>query len=158
MKKAFRLLSVILTICLFIPTVNVSATQTQRLLGDVNNDGRVTISDVTALQRHIAQLIALDYESQAAGDADSNGTLNITDSVFSGNSATTNGGAIYASQGRLELTGTAKFEDNTTARDLMFNFQVSLIGVEAGNNHVRGFAEFGVGEQGIALAGIRYKF
>ena len=51
-----------------------------------------------------------------------------------------------------------KFQDNTTARDLMFNFQVSLIGIEAGNNHVRGFAEFGVGEQGIALAGIRYKF
>ena len=51
-----------------------------------------------------------------------------------------------------------KFEDNTTANDLLFNFHASLIGVEVGNNHVRGFAEFGVGEQGIALAGVRYKF
>ena len=81
MKKVFRLLSVILTICLFIPTVNVSATQTQRLLGDVNNDGRVTISDVTSLQRHLAQLTILNYDSQAAGDPDSNGTLNITDAT-----------------------------------------------------------------------------
>ena len=74
-------MSVILTICLFIPTVNVSATQTQRLLGDVNNDGRVTISDVTSLQRHLAQLTILNYDSQAAGDPDSNGTLNITDAT-----------------------------------------------------------------------------
>ena len=55
MKIVIRLLSVILTICLFIPVVNVSSTETQRLLGDANNDGIVTISDVTALQRHIVQ-------------------------------------------------------------------------------------------------------
>ena len=45
-----------------------------------------------------------------------------------------------------------------TTNDYIFNFQASLIGVEAGNDHVRGFAEFGVGEQGVALAGIRFKF
>ena len=81
MKKAFRLLLVLLTICLFIPAVNVSAAQRQRLLGDVNNDGVVTISDVTSLQRHLAQLTILNYDSQAAGDANSNGTLNITDAT-----------------------------------------------------------------------------
>ena len=42
--------------------------------------------------------------------------------------------------------------------DCIFNFQASLIGVEAGNDQVRGFAELGVGEQGLALAGIRFKF
>lgn len=51
-----------------------------------------------------------------------------------------------------------KTGENTTAKDLLFNFHASLIGVEAGNQHVRGFFEFGVGEQGIALAGVRYKF
>ena len=51
-----------------------------------------------------------------------------------------------------------KTGEKTTAKDLMFNFQASLIGVEAGNNHVRGFLELGVGEQGVALAGMRYKF
>ena len=47
---------------------------------------------------------------------------------------------------------------DSSAKDLLFNFQASLIGVEAGNKHVRGVAEFGIGEQGIALAGVRYKF
>ena len=51
-----------------------------------------------------------------------------------------------------------KTDEETTVNDLLFNFQASLIGVEAGNQHVRGFAEFGVGEQGLALAGVRFKF
>ena len=48
--------------------------------------------------------------------------------------------------------------EETIQKDLLFNFQASLIGVEAGNQHVRGFAELGLGEQGIALAGVRFKF
>lgn len=39
---------------------------------------------------------------------------------------------------------------------LWFNFQVSLVGLEFGGA-LRGFAELGVGEQGI-MGGIRYKF
>lgn len=39
-----------------------------------------------------------------------------------------------------------------------FNWQVSLIGIEAGSDHVRAFAELGTGEQGVALAGVRCKF
>lgn len=42
--------------------------------------------------------------------------------------------------------------------DVMFNFQLSAIGFEAGNLHVRGFAELGIGEQGVFVAGLRYKF
>ena len=38
-----------------------------------------------------------------------------------------------------------------------FMFQASLIGVEFGGR-LRGFAEIGAGEQGIVLAGLRYKF
>ena len=48
--------------------------------------------------------------------------------------------------------------EKTTVNDLLFNFHASLLGVEAGGQHVRGFAELGLGEQGVALAGIRYKF
>ena len=40
----------------------------------------------------------------------------------------------------------------------MFNFQVSAIGAEFGNQSVRGFAELGFGELGVALIGVRYKF
>jgi len=38
-----------------------------------------------------------------------------------------------------------------------FTFQVSPVGVEFGGT-VRGFVELGFGEQGIALAGLKYKF
>ncbi|MCR4920449.1 MAG: hypothetical protein K5945_01895 [Bacteroidaceae bacterium] len=38
------------------------------------------------------------------------------------------------------------------------NWQASLLGLEAGSPQVRGFVEFGFGEQGIALIGVRYKF
>lgn len=45
-----------------------------------------------------------------------------------------------------------------TDNEIFFNFQASLVGVEVGNESVRGFAELGVGEQGMALIGVRYKF
>ena len=37
-------------------------------------------------------------------------------------------------------------------------YQVSLLGLEAGSQNVRAFLEAGVGEQGIVLAGLKYKF
>ena len=47
---------------------------------------------------------------------------------------------------------------NETENEVMFNFHASAIGVEGGSDHIRGFAELGIGEQGIALAGVRFKF
>ena len=38
-----------------------------------------------------------------------------------------------------------------------FNWQASAIGFEYGSPTFRGFAELGVGEQGVVLAGIRFK-
>lgn len=40
---------------------------------------------------------------------------------------------------------------------LYFAFQVSALGIEFGGK-LRGFLELGAGEQGIALAGLKYKF
>lgn len=40
----------------------------------------------------------------------------------------------------------------------LFNFHVSLVGFEAGNRSVRGFAELGFGEQGVIHGGIRFRF
>lgn len=42
--------------------------------------------------------------------------------------------------------------------DFHVNFQVSLLGVELGSQNLRGFAEFGFGEQGMLSVGARYKF
>ena len=41
---------------------------------------------------------------------------------------------------------------------LHFNWQASLIGLEVGSRQIRAFGELGVGEQGIILGGVRYKF
>ena len=40
---------------------------------------------------------------------------------------------------------------------VVFNWQASLIGMEFGGAF-RGFVELGMGEQGIILGGLRYKF
>ena len=58
------------------------------------------------------------------------------------------------------LDKTSKSSESTTKDEngAFFNFQISAIGIEAGGKHVLGFLEAGVGEQGIALAGIRFKF
>ncbi len=46
-------------------------------------------------------------------------------------------------------------DSETKAR---FNFQLTLLGLEAGSQHLRGYVELGVGEQGVMLAGVRYRF
>lgn len=54
----------------------------------------------------------------------------------------------------------SKINSNNSYSDseVHFNWQASFIGIEAGSPTVRGFAELGMGEQGIVLAGVRYKF
>lgn len=50
--------------------------------------------------------------------------------------------------------------EKTSSKDdtrFAFDWQLSLIGMEFGGA-LRGFAELGMGEQGIILAGLRYKF
>ena len=46
------------------------------------------------------------------------------------------------------------FSDTTIAP----NIQLSFLGLEGGSESIRGFVEAGFGEQGILLAGLRYKF
>lgn len=47
---------------------------------------------------------------------------------------------------------------DATESAVHFNWQASLLGFEAGSMQLRGFAELGVGEQGVFVAGVRYKF
>ncbi len=46
------------------------------------------------------------------------------------------------------------YNDNS----VQFNFHATLIGAEAGSQKFRAFVELGMGEQGIGLMGLRYKF
>lgn len=70
---------------------------------------------------------------------------------------------LYSKAAAGVMYTTAKSENtlkNTSETDsrLGFMFQASLLGIEGGSQHIRGFIEAGVGEQGILLAGLRYKF
>ena len=51
-------------------------------IGDVNLDGRVTISDVTAIQRHLAEIEPLTDEQLALADVDGDGMVTIDDATL----------------------------------------------------------------------------
>ena len=64
-------------------------------------------------------------------------------------------GATFRSEKKDYIDPSAEDLDDS---DVHFNWQATLIGVEAGSPTIRGFAELGCGEQGIMLLGVRYKF
>jgi len=49
--------------------------------GDVNKDGKLSIKDVTAIQKYLAKLVEFDAEAEALADFDNNGKLNIKDAT-----------------------------------------------------------------------------
>ncbi|MCQ2126772.1 MAG: hypothetical protein MJZ06_05005 [Bacteroidaceae bacterium] len=56
---------------------------------------------------------------------------------------------------QTDETETEELESDT---DFSFAMQFSPLGIEAGNESVRGFTEIGFGMEGIILAGVRYIF
>lgn len=52
------------------------------VLGDVDGDGDVTISDVTNIQRYGAELMQLDARALAAADIDGDGMVTINDATY----------------------------------------------------------------------------
>lgn len=68
-------------------------------------------------------------------------------------------GATLATHSKQDYNESGKLTGKKeTTNDVYFNFQASLLGVEVGNHQVRGFAELGIGEQGIFLSGVRCRF
>ncbi|WP_294466308.1 dockerin type I repeat-containing protein, partial [uncultured Ruminococcus sp.] len=51
------------------------------LLGDVNNDGKVSVLDATEIQKYIAGLVTLSDSQLAAGDVNGDGNLTVTDAT-----------------------------------------------------------------------------
>lgn len=51
------------------------------LVGDVDSDGRVTITDVTSIQRYLAELESLTEEQLALADTNGDGEINIADAT-----------------------------------------------------------------------------
>ena len=82
--KSLKILTVICAAAISFAAVSIGAgavnTETNYLRGDANGDGFVTIYDVTALQRHLANLELLLETNLTAADIDVNG-LDITDAT-----------------------------------------------------------------------------
>ena len=82
--KSLKILTVICAAAISFAAVSIGAgavnTETNNLRGDANGDGYVTIYDVTALQRHLANLELLSENNLTAADIDVNG-LDITDAT-----------------------------------------------------------------------------
>lgn len=51
------------------------------LIGDVNNDGKVSVLDATEIQKYIAGLVTLSSAQMAAGDVNGDGNMTITDAT-----------------------------------------------------------------------------
>ena len=61
-------------------SLNAFYIQTQgKELGDVNGDGKISIDDVTDIQKYIANTIDFTEEQMALADVDKNGTVSIDD-------------------------------------------------------------------------------
>ena len=51
------------------------------MIGDTDLDGNITISDVTAIQRHLAEIEVFTAEQLALADTNGDGEINITDAT-----------------------------------------------------------------------------
>ncbi len=65
------------------PTTAVPTTQPlpRILIGDVNFDGRITVSDATEIQMHIAEMIKLSSNALIAADVDKDGNISVKDAT-----------------------------------------------------------------------------
>ena len=82
MKKAVTLIIILLmAFTAAVPCVSADNTATT-IRGDADGNGKVNINDVTAIQRHCAQLETLTAKKQTlAADVDGNGYITIEDAT-----------------------------------------------------------------------------
>ena len=80
MKKIISIF-VILALALSPAAVSATAQAVEFVLGDVNGDGIVSISDATAIQRHLAQLELIPEEKLNASMVNDGKTLTISDAT-----------------------------------------------------------------------------
>ena len=66
--------------------------------------------------------------------------------------------AAGATMHRQSFESTDSEHKDESDSEIVFNWHVSLLGMEVGSPYIRGFLELGVGEQGIGQIGVRYKF
>ena len=84
MKKISRTIVLMLLVVSVLMTSAITVfatTEKTSLLGDADLDGRVSICDATAIQKHVAQLKELSDDGILTGDVDNNGRVDIRDAT-----------------------------------------------------------------------------
>lgn len=70
-------LAIVVSFSLILP----AADSTQKLLGDADGDGIVNINDVTAVQRHVAEIESVNAAFVRCADVDGNGSITVEDAT-----------------------------------------------------------------------------
>ena len=72
--KRITIFIIWIAICL-----SICASLPKRQLGDINNDGKVTTTDLVMLSRHLAELIELDETQLKYADMNADGIIDVLD-------------------------------------------------------------------------------
>ena len=81
MKRRISILLILTALILSMLSVTPATGTAQGILGDVDNDGEVTIIDATAIQRYLADLKPLSDDAIARGKVCGNAELSILDAT-----------------------------------------------------------------------------
>lgn len=65
-----------------LPAVIVLDAQNDSIIGDVDGDGKITVSDVTAIQKHIAEVVELTDRELDSADTNGDGKVAIDDATY----------------------------------------------------------------------------
>ena len=68
-----------LTMCISVMPLSVNATSITYIRGDVNGDGKISISDYAKVKSHILGVARVDNEYLKAADANGDGKVSIAD-------------------------------------------------------------------------------
>ena len=68
----------VIAVLVMIPMFNASA-ERKKIIGDADGDGTVAITDVTAIQLHLADFDHIAAENVRSADVDGNGKIEIAD-------------------------------------------------------------------------------
>lgn len=81
--KAFKKITcTLLALTMGLTAVTFTANAaTEKIYGDINEDGKISISDATELQKILVESRSLSFDQAKMADVDDNGTINISDAT-----------------------------------------------------------------------------
>lgn len=77
-----KLLSLILAAIISIGSITLVAAETTRMLGDIDNDNKISVKDATIIQKFIAGIIDFDAETFIYADTDGSGKISVADATY----------------------------------------------------------------------------